>query len=107
MTSAALGAEKPVEHLLKAVELALLDITTGFKSISEDGRTRAFHQRLPRHRHLAACAAQYVAQDLPKNVSSRRLLWLATAGGTGLSLDGDLDGSDNNRLETPILNCLA
>jgi hypothetical protein len=59
--------------------LALLDVTTGFKSISEDGRTRTVHL------HLATCAAQYVAQDLPKNVSSRRLLWLATAGGTGLS----------------------
>jgi hypothetical protein len=36
VTSAALGAEEPVEHLLKAVELALLDISTGFESISKD-----------------------------------------------------------------------
>ena len=66
MTSATLRAEEPVEHLLKAVELALLDVTTGFKSISEDGRTRTVHQRLPRHLHLATRAAQYVAQDLPR-----------------------------------------
>ena len=89
------------------VDLALLDVTTGFESISEDGRTRTVHQRLPRHLHLATCAAQYVAQDLPKNVSSRRLLWLATAGGTGLSRNGDLEGPNNDRLETPILNRLA
>ena len=91
MTSAALSAEETVEHLLQAVEVALLDIPTGLEPISEDGRTRTIHQRLPRHLHLAACTAKYVAQDLAKNVSSRRLLWLATAGGTGLSRNGDLD----------------
>ena len=42
-TSAALSAEEPVEELLQAVELALLDVTTGFESISEDGRTRTVH----------------------------------------------------------------
>ena len=107
MTSAALGAEEPVEHLLKAVELALLDISTGFESISKDSGSRTTHQCLLRHLHLAAPAAEYVAQDLPKNVSCRRLLWLAIAGGTGLSRNGDLDGSNNDRLETPILNRFA
>jgi hypothetical protein len=94
---AALGAKEPVEHFLKAVELALLDVTTGFESISEDGRTRTIHQRLPRHLYLATCATQYVAQDLPENISSRRLLRLATAGGTGLSRNGDLDTEDEAR----------
>ena len=42
-TSAALSAEEPVEELLQAVDLALLDVTTGFESISEDGRTRTVH----------------------------------------------------------------
>ena len=31
MTSAALGAEEPIEHLLKAVELALRDISSGYQ----------------------------------------------------------------------------
>ena len=60
MTSAALGADETVEHLRKAVELALLDITTGFESIAEDGGTR-IPQRLLRHLHLAARTAEYVA----------------------------------------------
>jgi hypothetical protein len=40
--------------------LALLDITTGFESIAEDGGTR-IPQRLLRHLHLAARTAEYVA----------------------------------------------
>jgi hypothetical protein len=51
---------------LKAIELALLDIPTGLKPISEDRRTNT----LPRHLHLAGrAAAEHVAQDLTKNVS--------------------------------------
>jgi hypothetical protein len=73
-TSAASGAKEPIEHLLIAVELALVDITTGFESIAENDRTCTIHQRLPRHLHLATCAAKYVAEDLPKNVSPGHLL---------------------------------
>ena len=35
-TSAALSAGEPIEHLLKAIDLALLDVPTCFESISED-----------------------------------------------------------------------
>lgn len=64
VTSAALSAEEPVEELLQAVDLALLDIPTCLEPIAEDGRTCTIHQRLPWHLYLAACAAEYVAQDL-------------------------------------------
>jgi hypothetical protein len=42
-TSAALSAEEPVEELLQVVELALLDVPTGFEPISEDRRPRTVH----------------------------------------------------------------
>ena len=104
MTSAALGAEETVEHLLQAVEVALLDIPTCLEPISEDGRARTIHQRLPRHLHLAACTSKHVAQDLAKNVPSGRLLRLTRGRGTCLSGNGDLDGTDHDWLETPIAN---
>jgi hypothetical protein len=107
VTSAALGAEETVEHLLQAVEVALLDIPTCLEPISEDGRARTIHQRLPRHLHLAACTAKYVAQDLAKNVPSGRLLRLPRGRGTSLSGNADLDRAHNDRLETPIANRFA
>ena len=61
--------------------MALLDSATCLEPISEHGRTRTIHQCLPWHLHLAARAAEYVAQDLAKNISSRRLLWLARVAG--------------------------
>ena len=36
-TSAALSADAPGKELLQAVALALLDVTIGFESISEEG----------------------------------------------------------------------
>ena len=36
--SADLGVEEPIEDLLKAVKPTLVEIPTGFESISEDGR---------------------------------------------------------------------
>ena len=75
--SAAGGAEEPVENLLETVELALLDIPTGLKPISEDRRT----DTLPRHLHLATrAAAEHVAQDLTKNVSPWCCGWPGPAG---------------------------
>ena len=57
--SAAGGREETVEHLLKAVKLALLDIPTGAKPISEDHRSRTLS------RHLATCHQRGVRTDLP------------------------------------------
>ena len=57
--SAAGGREETVEHLLKAVKLALLDIPTGVKPISEDHRSRTLS------RHLATCHQRGVRTDLP------------------------------------------
>ena len=38
-TSAALIAEETIKHLLKTVELVLLNSPTGLKPIAEDGQT--------------------------------------------------------------------
>jgi hypothetical protein len=45
--SANLSAKESVEHLLKAVELALVDVPAGFDSIPEHSRTCAINQGLP------------------------------------------------------------
>jgi hypothetical protein len=58
---------------------------TGLKPIPEHRCTDTAHQGLPRQLHLAARPAEYVAQNLAENVSSRGLLRL----GVGLTDSGD------------------
>src|SRR5262245_32269560 len=93
------GANETIEHLLKTIELILVDLPTRFEPISEDCRTGATHQgrclSLPRRLHLAARAAEDVAQDLPKDVSSRSL-GLARSVGTSLCGYVDLKGTYND-----------
>jgi hypothetical protein len=59
--SVALGAEETIEHLLKAVVLALLDIPS--RSPKTAGPRPCRHLR-----SAARAAAKQVAQDLAKNV---------------------------------------
>ena len=72
-----LGANEAVQDFLNAVEVALLHIATGLEPIPEHRCTNTAHQGLPRQLHLAARPAEYVAQNLAENVSSRGLLRLA------------------------------
>jgi hypothetical protein len=83
---------------MKAVELALLDISTCFESISKDSGSRTIHQRLLRHLHLAAPAAEYVAIWPRMSPPGTCCGWPGLTG-TGLSWDGDLDRTNNDRLE--------
>jgi hypothetical protein len=94
-----LRPDETIEHLLKALELTLVNLSTRLQSISEDRRASTTHQgrclSLPRRLHLAARAAEDVAQDLPKNVSSG-CPRLARSGGTSLCGYVDLNGTERS-----------